>query len=58
MITVRLCAKGGEIVTDVQIPAFGELPRVIIWGVRTFVYDHDQYREAFAYMVPTIVEGP
>lgn len=62
---IHLCTAEGKSVLEENhlIPDFNEPPQVIFWGTRVFAYDsisvHDvvQYREAFAYSLPDVLDG-
>ena len=62
---IHLSTQEGKSVLgeDHLIPDFNEPPHIIIWGSRFFAYDsrstHDvvQYREAFTYALPDVLDG-
>lgn len=54
MEKIVLYSQEGAFVAYVYIPPFLNSPKVLLWGVRTFVWNEEktQYREDFAYWVP------
>jgi hypothetical protein len=55
MQKVKLENGSGDLVAELEIPAFTAAPEVIIWGNRVFMHElgsDNTYTEAFAYVVP------
>jgi hypothetical protein len=52
LLRVPLFRHDGKCDTEIDMPAFRQLPDVIVWAGRVFILYGSQYREGFGYIAP------